>query len=226
MKNGCSKTHFRSPTSARRYGEVFGPVVEPGDPVGFPLDGVGVEVIGDVVLLAVPFAEAQGAGIAGPVQCAHDQVRLSADILHDVHFTAIGPVFPIEVRAEHPERRPQASAGGHLEARFDPAILEFLQPLGLQPGRGVVRAFVLLLPGFDDQQTVLDAGVFGPVGVELRLAVAPTPGAEVVGPVGFVNRLAVEFIMPDQLHARRRGDRRRGRTGCQQQYHQQQKGLP
>ncbi len=209
MKNGASKTHSPS-------GEVLGTDLEvgltvevPADARLVPVDGEGVEVVGDVDRLPVPARPSSGSGIPRPVDGPDHEVGLTSDVLHDVDLADVGPAVChvvgvlVEARAEHPERRPRADSLRHLDARFDPAVLELAQPLGLEPSRRVERVLVLLLAEFDHEHAVVGARVLAPIGVELRLPVPPPPAADVVGPVRGVDRLAVELVAPHQLHADR-----------------------
>ena len=80
---------------------------------------------------------------------------------------------------------------------------------GHEPGGGVFLAFALFAPGFDDEVTVLHAGIFPLVpSVVLKLGISPTMTADVVIPFfGIGSPGFVEFIGPDQVPAGRGGGR-------------------
>ena len=139
-----------------------------------------------VVVLGPILTEVDGA--------VHDAGR-GPDQLHDVDFAAGWPADRWVVGAEHPDGRPDALALGQDGADVDAPVLEFLQSDGLHAGRGVLGTAV---PCDDEEIAPVHIGVLAAVGVVLQLLVAPAAGTEVVGPVGEVDGLAVEFIGPHE----------------------------
>src|SRR5690606_35142390 len=116
-----------------------------------PVDGERVEVVreGPALRVLVRPADARAARVAGAVDGAVHEVRLVADVLHDVDLARARPGHLGEPRAEHPEGRPDPLAAGDLDPRLDAAVPELVPVLRRHPGRGV-RA-VGLPPGGDDQ---------------------------------------------------------------------------
>src|SRR5437660_853442 len=70
-----------------------------------------------------------------------------------------------------------------------------------------VRSGVWLLAGGDDQLAVFDAGIFGAIGVVLKLVIAPAAAADVVCPLGTIWQgpvLGIELVAPSENIALRR----------------------
>src|ERR1051326_7032027 len=166
----------------------------------------------------------------GPV---HDS-RLAPDVFLDVDLAASRQVVRADVRSQHPERRPDPLPIRHLNPRFDLAVGEPREPLRLQPRRRVLRARIR--DRLNHQAPLaIDEHVVRRVGVILQLLVAPAvlPAAEVVGPLRAIRRTSrrpVELIAPNQppgakrggflLRGQRRGDKQpyRGDTCYRHMY--------
>src|SRR5699024_12664507 len=102
-----------------------GVVDEPGCALGVPLDRVHVEVVGEGTTFGVIVGSTEACmrGGAGPVNGAVDSTRLGTDVLHDVDLAGVGPRSLRKLLPQHPERRPDPLAGGHLDACLDTAVL-------------------------------------------------------------------------------------------------------
>ena len=132
-----------------------------------------------------------------------------------------GQFDTVDVRAQAPEGRPQASAARHFDARFDTAVGDLELVLRQQACRGVLARAVVagerpvgFLDGDRQVALPIGGGVLGAVGVILQLVVAPAGDAvdgavaDLVAPGALIGRLAgacVELVTPDQLPARRAG---------------------
>ncbi len=200
----------------RRLPAVLDAVDVPGDRVGGPVHGEGVEVVGERLRrsAACTASSARAAGVAGAVHGAVHVAGLAADVLHDVDLAAGRPRVLADVVAEHPERRPDALPARHLDPRLELPVRLGELVRGQQPGGGVLAGAVValvagrVLPPGGDHQVALAVvrGVAGAVRVVLQLVVAPAVAAGVVLPLGRVGPGAgggVELVGPG--HRRRRG---------------------
>ena len=136
-----------------------------------------------------------------------DGARLSADILHDVDFAALGPANGGNVVAQHPESRPHALPRWNLDARFKPAVSLIEKTLRFDPRRSVTvhravaTSVAWLLTSCKDEIPALDLGVLSQVGVTLEFLVAPALSARIVIPFGGIwsgTIGAIELIAPDE----------------------------
>ena len=110
-----------------------------------------------------------------------------------------------DVVAEHPERRPDALARRHLDARLEAAVRLRELAAGVDAARRVVaaadsdsaRATISRLPWPSTRDVV------GAVGVVLELVVAPAVAAGVEAPLAAVDRApgAVELVAPGERPA-------------------------
>src|ERR1043166_2869441 len=90
--------------------------------------------------------------------------RFSADVLHDVDLTAVGPMNGFDIFTQHPKCRPDTLPEGDLDSRFEATVLltEFLS--GQQPGRCVVPGYFIgtgesFLQCSDDQGAIFYVSV-------------------------------------------------------------------
>ena len=191
-----------------REGGEFGLVDVEANLGGFPFNSVGVEAFGEVFAAGEAGRSGEiGGGAVGKraVDRAVDDVRLLADVFHDVDLAALGPADRMNVVAEHPESGPDPLPLGNFDAGFETAeglgeeALRF-QARGSVLASDVIRAFVIFFARGDDEIAVLDAGIYGAVGVGFELVVAPAIAAEIVGPflgVGSGTVGGVEFVGPN-----------------------------
>src|SRR5688572_11794698 len=119
----------------RRCGEVLDPVNEPGDSVWLPINRKDVVVVRDrrVQVIGIPIA--LPTRITRTMQGPKDFIGHASDKFHDVNLTGLRPADLVNIRAEHPERRPQARALRYLDPRFDTAIRYLEAILGEEPRR-------------------------------------------------------------------------------------------
>jgi hypothetical protein len=103
----------------------------PGDVTGLPFDGVDVEVVGQRRGQVDRGAEPRVSRIARAVERPEQLCGIPSDVLHDVDLARGRPADIVDVRPEHPERRPQAGAGRDPKAGFHPSERE-LEPVGGQ----------------------------------------------------------------------------------------------
>ena len=107
--------------------------------VGEPFHRVDVEIvprlpIGQttaeriVVFLVVP----------EPVYGREDLARFVPHGFHDVDLAALGPADRVDVRAQHPDRRPLAPPARQLGPHLDAPVGRLKQPLGREARRRVV----------------------------------------------------------------------------------------
>src|SRR5699024_12253760 len=91
-------------------------VDEPRDALVVPLDRVHVQVVGEGTTFGVIVGSTDACipGVAGPVNGAVDSTRLGTDVLHDVDLAGAGPRSRRKLLPQHPKRRPDPLAGGHL----------------------------------------------------------------------------------------------------------------
>ena len=127
------------------------------DHPGFPFDSVQVKIVGEALARRerVGRAHPGPAGVVRTVHAAVDDVRLLADVLHDVDLAACGPAHSGDVLPQQPERRPEALSIGNLDARLETAVGLVELVLGENSAGGVLGAQVRLLDGLDDQVAVL-----------------------------------------------------------------------
>src|SRR3974390_483689 len=94
------------------------------DLVWLPLNRVDVEVIGEFLSRrkSEGSANAVGAFISGPGNCAVNNPRLFADVLLDVDFATIGPVRFVDIAAKHPERWPDSLPAWDLDACLETSV--------------------------------------------------------------------------------------------------------
>src|SRR5580698_2035091 len=108
-----------------------------------------------------------------------NEIRLFADIFHDVDLAAVRPRHLVDVCAEHPERWPDSLSPRNLDSGLESSIRLRKFPRGLQARRSVVAhhslgAGVLLLENFDNEVAILLVGIPRAVRVVLQFVVAPT----------------------------------------------------
>src|SRR5581483_6524677 len=123
--------------------------------------------------------------------------------LHDVDLAALRPAHGIDIRAKHPERRPDPFAIRQLDARFDAAASKRKESLGLDASGSVIAARILQRANDQMAFAVLEDVLSG-VGVRLDLAVAAAIVAEIVSPFLRVGGLVggpVKLVAPDQFPA-------------------------
>src|SRR3989442_5704 len=138
-------------------------------------------------------------GVAGAMHRAVHPARLLADVLHDVDLTARGPADRGAVVAQHPEGGPQALPARDLNPCFHAPVAPRAQPLGLESGGRVVTISERLTASLDDEVAACDARVFGAVGVELELRVAPAAAPGLADPFSRIEGRAVELVVPHEL---------------------------
>ena len=138
-------------------------------------------------------------------------VAVGPEILHDVDFATPGPANGSDVFTQHPEGGPYAVAKRKLDSGFHQAILP-AQIRGVRGSAGAAglqaRGCVIaagIADGADHQVAVaILKSVVGGVGVSFGFAVAPTPAAQIVVPLGGIGRSArraVKLIAPHELPA-------------------------
>src|SRR3990172_8947389 len=177
----------------------------PANRLRLPLDGIHVKTLGERAggqLIRGPHA--LGTRVAGTVHGAVHQGGFPADVLHDVDLAALGPADFVAVVAQHPEGGPQSLPARDLNPCLHAGVSPRSQPLGLQPGRRVLAIPRPLLPGHDNEVAVFDTRVFGAVGVELQLGVAPAVAPGLPHPFRRVEGRPVEFVAPHESPARLR----------------------
>src|SRR5829696_2470157 len=105
-------------------------------------------------------------------------------MFHDVDLAAARPPDVADVRAEHPERRPDALTARQLDPCLETAVRAFELACRVD-ARGRVVASAVGLAARDDAQATLaiERRVLDAIGVELELRVAPTIAADVVAPL-------------------------------------------
>src|SRR5262249_1323894 len=151
--------------------------------LGFPFDGKEVEAVAKAALgKSIRGSQRSRAGIAGAVQGAANGAGFPADVFHDVNLTASGPTDGGDIVAEKPESRPNAAAGGDLDASFEAAVfLSEESPRGEAPGSemtaNAVAASELFLESFNDQIAAFEMDVLGPRSVGFQLVVSPAVAA-------------------------------------------------
>src|SRR5690606_24550171 len=114
-------------------------VNEPGDLTRLPVDREGVPGVGErpPLRMLVGAADAVRSRVSGTVHRAVHEVRLAADVLHDVDLARVRPVRLREPGPQHPERRPDALTARDLDAGFDAAVLQLDLVVRDESRRGV-----------------------------------------------------------------------------------------
>jgi len=152
--------------------------------------------------------------VFGVVDCAVDFEGVAAEGFHEVDFAAGGPGEFVDAGAEEPDGGPHALSFGDFGAGFEAAVGPGEFVLGGEHGGGVGDGFLfgvgggvgvvfgvgeIFAAGFDEEEAVFDADVFGAVaGVDLGFAGGVEAGDDV--PFGGVGAAGgVEFVGPDEL---------------------------
>ena len=142
---------------------------------------------------------------------------------HDVYLAALGPYYPAlccqgvrllvygvviakvssEVVTQHPECGPQAIGSiGEGDTRLHFAVLHQDFVLRVEPRRGSGTVAVVLAAGRQHQATLARyrMALYADIarGVVLHLCVTAAAGVIVDVPIGFVERLAFEVVLPEQ----------------------------
>src|SRR5207249_5826791 len=113
-------------------------------------------------------ANALRTGVPGAVHRAVYPAGLLADVLHDVDLAAPGPAGGGDIIAQHPESGPQPLPTRYLNTGLDATVLPRAQPLGLEPGRGVLAGGERLAAGLDNEGARIDRSEERRVGKEGR----------------------------------------------------------
>src|SRR5262245_14358289 len=89
-----------------------------------PFDGEHVKSVRELlpVWQRIGRPEWVASGVAGAVEAAVHDRRLSPDVLHHVDFAAGRPTHVADVAAEHPESRPDTLSLWHLQTRLDAPV--------------------------------------------------------------------------------------------------------
>src|SRR5688572_29308256 len=138
------------------------------------------------------------------MKCTVSNRRLLANVFHDVDLATIGPADGINVVSQHPKCGPDSLSERNSKARFKPPVHLRELLLGEESCRGlaaryVVGASVVFLYGRYNQDTFFQPCVNRSIRVGLKLVVAPTPTADIKGPLGGVHRRTrwpIEFVTP------------------------------
>src|SRR2546427_3397029 len=164
--------------SRRQINGVHHPDIHKKPDAGFvPIHSPDMELIGPLRIVEILEGRANqiplGHSVAfgAPGRVSHEQ---SAIILHNVDFTAVGP---LALDPKGPEGRPEPRASINPSSHFETAILPAMQPFGRKTGGGVlgilpffppilavrfvVWVWLALGAALDHQQAVLAAGVVG-----------------------------------------------------------------
>ena len=187
-------------------------VDEPANLLLVPFHGVDVEAVRRVdvlVLLVVEGVERPG---HAPVQRRLGEgFRVAREHLRDVDLAARGPRAVVGGRRQHPEGRPQAPAGGGLDAGLDAPVGDVELAVRGDPRRRVLAAVGGGLAARGDDQVAAGDGdvvrlvalqfVVAPAGNALRGAVA-----RLDVPLGGVEAAAFELVRPDEFPALRGED--------------------
>ena len=143
--------------------------------------------------------------------------------LHDVYLAALRPYYPAlccqsvrltvhrvvvaevgsEVVTQHPEGGPQAVGGmGEGDTRLHLAVVHQDLVLRVEPRRGSRTVAVVLAAGREHEATLARhrMALYADIarGVVLHLGVTTAAGVIVDVPIGFVERLAFEVVLPEQ----------------------------
>src|SRR6266702_1615121 len=150
-----------------------------------PLDGEDMKRVGEgTSAQLVRAGDALCTGVAGAMRRAVHPARLLADVLHDVDLAARGP---------------QALPARDLNPCFHAPVAPRAQPLGLESGGRVVTVSERLTASLDGEDAARDTRVFGAVGVELELRVAPAAAPGLADPFSSIEGGAVELVVPHEL---------------------------
>src|SRR6266516_959853 len=172
----------------------------PANRARVPLDGEDMKRVGEGTRAhLVRAGDALCPGVAGAMHRAVHPARLLADVLHDVDLAARGPADRDAVIAQHPEGGPQALPARDLDPRFHAPVAPRAQPLGLESGGRVVTVSERLTARRDGEIAAFDTRVFGAVGVELELRVAPAAAPGLADPFSSIKGGAVELVVPHEL---------------------------
>jgi hypothetical protein len=109
------------------------------------------------------------------------------DVVHDVDLAAGGPALAVDVRAEHPERGPQALAARDLDAGFEASVRLCEAAFRRESRRRVVARDAVaaresLGARGDDERAAADDRALGAVGIGLEFEIAPAGAAVDDGP--------------------------------------------
>src|SRR5687767_11521788 len=169
------------------YFEVLLVVNIPADLILLPFDRVYVKIIleaagGDDEGCCSPFLTAV---ISRGMDSSVDTIRFLSDVFHNVNFARARPALAAYIFTEHPEGRPDPLSVWKFHPRFNATILSCLQPLTLNPRRGIwaTTKCCFLLTGFDHQHSILDTYIFRPIGISLPFLITPTVATDIKGPV-------------------------------------------
>src|SRR6266702_2214358 len=177
----------------------------PANRARVPFDGEDMKRVGEgTSAQLVRAGDALCTGVAGAMHRAVHPARLLADVLHDVDLAARGPADRDAVIAQHPKGGPQALPTRDLNPCFHAAVAPRAQPLGLESGGRIVTISERLTASLDDEVAACDTRVFGAVGVELELRVAPAVAPGLADPFSRIEGRAVELVVPHELPPRTR----------------------
>src|SRR5262249_28220298 len=109
-------------------------------PLGRPLDGKDVEVVGKALSIRESIGSSQGPPSRVPrsMQAAMIGGWLTANVLHDVYLATGGPSPSEGVISQHPESGPDPLPNRQLHTRLNSTVLLRKQTGCLYPGRSIV----------------------------------------------------------------------------------------
>src|SRR5688572_17015758 len=138
------------------------------------------------------------------MKCPMGNRRQLANVFHNVDLAAPWPAYGINIVSQHPKCGPKALSIRDLDAGFKPPVRLRELLLCEESCRGiaaryVVGASVVFLYGRYNQDTIFQPCVDRSISVGLKLVVAPTPTADIKGPLGGVHRRSrwpIKFVIP------------------------------
>src|SRR5579863_5236981 len=85
---------------------------------GIPLQGKNVEIIRESAMWQLVSTTEVSWAMRGSI----NQIRLIANILHNVNFATCGPANRRTIVTKQPESRPDSPAGGDFDAGFEKSV--------------------------------------------------------------------------------------------------------
>lgn len=135
--------------------------------------------------------------VLSSVERGIDMVRVLADILHDVNFSAFRPPLLSDVFPEKPEGRPDTLTEGKLSSHLKFAIHDGELVSSGHSSRGVSITLVIFSNCLNDKVASGKVGVLGSVSVVLEFFVASADVAYFKVPLSAIDSGSIELVIPD-----------------------------